>query len=241
MRKQFKPIQQLAEELRESRKNNDHLISRLKKYERNDSSMSDSESSTGRVVENPLLDELNTAREMREALANENSELRKQLLHMVSSEEPQVSEFVETICRQLERLKSDETRQDTSLTLELTELNENLRNQVEILDAKLAKYEEMETSELQMSRLSSKELDTKYRKLEKRFNEVVGLNEKMNGMLESAHQRGRDLEDQMSNLRKENLGLMEKLRHFESRNRSLLSQNERIISRNAKILDEIIE
>ena len=122
------------------------------------------------------------------------------------------------------------------MTVELTQINNNLRNQIELLEAKLAHYEELNSSELQDA-IASGSRDR--RKLEKRLKELTRLNKKLNSLVESSHERCRDLERQLAILRQENLELLNELRKFESRDRTLAVENDRIFTHNAKVLHEL--
>jgi chromosome segregation ATPase len=118
--------------------------------------------------------------------------------------------------KQVEKLNCDDDclKTDASLTVGLTEINENLKNQFEVLSENLAKCEGNEemTSELSLVKDDVNELVERYRKLGRRFGKLKKCCEKLNEIVDKAHARNRELEGALGKLRQENLDLVEKAR-----------------------------
>jgi chromosome segregation ATPase len=220
----------MESELNETRDNNDHLVAQLKEL----SDGNESRSSSGTPSENILLDELNAVKEANQGLESENSELRKQMIAVISTSD----DFAETIRRQIQSLRAEnEGASDQSLPLELTEINERLCVEIERLKNKLAAYEEGTEMHTELSGCS--ELLGRYQKLEKRFNAMATFSDRLNQLIDASHRRNHDLENELSVLRTENLSLSEQLRKKEKSHQKLLAETERVLAQNAQVLGSI--
>jgi septal ring factor EnvC (AmiA/AmiB activator) len=95
---------------------------------------------------------------------------------------------------------------------------------------------EQETVIPDLSASEIPELLGRYQKLGKRFNAIAGVSEHLNHLVDNAHRRNRELEDELSSLRSENLSLAEQLRKKEKSNQKLVDENERVLAEHFHVL-----
>jgi chromosome segregation ATPase len=217
----------MESELNETRDNNDHLVAQLKEL----SDANESRSSSGAPTENILLDEINAVKEANQSLESENSQLRKQMIAVISTSD----DFAETIRRQIQGLRAEnEGTSEQSLPFELTEINERLCVEIERLKNRLAAYEDGTEMHTELS--GSSELLGRYQKLEKRFNAMARFSDRLNELIDTSHRRNHDLENELSVLRTDNLSLSEQLRKKEKSHQKLLAETECVLAQNAEML-----
>jgi chromosome segregation ATPase len=76
---------------------------------------------------------------------------------------------------------------------------------------------------------------SKYQKLQKRFREIAAFNDTLSGLIERAHNRNRELDEELSTLRMEVIGNKRKAQNQKEKIDALSSEIERLLLENANL------
>jgi DNA repair exonuclease SbcCD ATPase subunit len=214
-------LNEITNELNETRDNNDDLLTQLKELSEAQGSKSSSS-----PKELALVEEVNALKEANKKLEGENSGLRRQLLAAVSTS----AEFAEIIRKQIQALKAENDKNlDQSRTIDLTEVEE----------VRLFPYKGGTEVHQDLPSSDVPELLRRYNKLGKRFAAVTEVSEHLNQLVDNAHQRNQELESEISTLRSENLSLLERLRRKNQSNQTFIQETERVLAKQAQVLDHL--